>query len=278
MAYERLKGLLVEDYQYPGDDVAYVALKKIPLMEQLVSLFLKFFVEIDLLPEVRGDYFRATKETCPGLHRIYRTALDRLDMPEEYPLYIKSDFEYNAMAVGGKSPFLILHSSMAQNLNEPELLGVLGHELGHLKGGHTVYYNMTLYLSQLLHLLPAGQFLSVGAWGALMNWQRLQEFSADRAGALAAGSVEAQISVLERLMGTDDAYFDIHFDLEDLLAQKVSFEAEQSDMLGKLIYMMQTFEQSHPWTVLRIQALHDWKTSREFDAVLKKYAGHHDDP
>ena len=272
MAYERLSGLLVEDYQYPGDDAAYTALKKIPFMDQLVAAYLKFIVEISTLPEVRGDHFRVTKETCPEVHQIYRTALDRLDMPEEYPLYIKPAFEYNAMAYGGKAPFLIIHSSMVQDLNEPELLGVLGHELGHIKGGHAVYYGMAAYLSQLLNYLPAGQIISVGVWGAMMNWQRLQEYSADRAGALAAGSVDAQISVLERLMGADDTFLDVHFDLEDLLTQNASFETEQSDMLGKVIYLMQTVGQNHPWSVLRIKALHDWKRSGEFDAVLKKYA------
>ncbi len=276
MEYERLPGLKTEDYRYPGDDAAYAVLEKIPLMDKLVEAYMKLVVQTSTLPRVQGDDFRVTAATSPKLHRIYCKALERLDMPQEYPLYVKQDYTYNAMAIGVKDQVIELHASFLTNCPEEELLFVLGHELGHIKSGHVLYYNLAANLTTLLQYLPkaVAQAASVGVYVALMNWRRLQELTADRAGAIAAGGPEFGIQGLARLMGVEQSGLDVHFTLDDLRAQNTAFEEGNEGLAGKLFYALLTTKQSHPWSVARVKAMDQWKTSGEFDQLMARYGVH----
>ena len=115
------------------------------------------------------------------------------------------------------------------------------------------------------------QTASVGFYYALMSWQRLQELTADRAGAIAAGSTESGMRGLARMMGVVDSGLDLHFSLDDLRAQNTAFEAGNEDVIGKLFYAMLTMRQTHPWSVARFKAMDQWGASGGFDQLLDKY-------
>lgn len=271
MNYVSLPGLKVGDYEYPGEDNAFALLKKIPLLDQITSAFLKLSIQTGLLPATQGDCYRITETTCPEVYGLYRTALQRLDIQEEYPLYAKSDFEFNAYAVGG-DPFVVVHSSMLNNFQTDELLFVLGHELGHVKSGHVIYANMAENLRALIAQVPViGQEAALGLYFALHNWYRMQECTADRAGAIAAGSIDAGIRGLGRLMGTDERLPLIHFTERDILQQNDAFEEANEDFITKVICLAQIAESSHPWSVTRVKRLREWEESGGFEAVIRKY-------
>lgn len=271
MVYEKLEGLKMEDIRYQGDKSAFELLKKVPLLDVLGDIYLKFICQTQMYPSIQGDCFRVTPDTCPELYDIYKTALTRLDMPREYPLFIQSSYDYNAFSTGSSGPIVVINSSFAKRLAEREMLALLGHELGHIKSGNLLYHNIAFHLSAILQCLPAGQFLSMGAYYAIMNWARMEEFTADRAGAIASGSVEGMIKIGKRLLDVDAHKLDLNFDLDNLLAQNDDFNMEQNDILGKLIFIFNTAGMNHPWAVSRIKALYDWEQSGGFDGLLAKY-------
>lgn len=275
MEYEKLKGIRVSEYEYPGEANAFAVVKKIPGMDKILAAYMAYLSKLYSLPEVLGDCFRVTEDTSPAVYKIYKKALQRLDMPEEYPLYAKSEYEYNAYTTGGSSPYVVIYSSMLKNLSEEELLFVLGHELGHVKSGHVIYYTMAQQINTLISALPVPgvDLASVGIQFALIDWARMHEYTADRAGVLAAGSIEGGQRGLGILLGVDEKLKDIHIDVEDLLAQNAAFEETKQNWIGKMISAGGILLSDHPWTVSRIQKLEEWKNSGDYSKVLERDNG-----
>jgi len=268
-----VKGLKVSDYEYPGEQNALDLLKKIPLLDQIANGILKMNAQMYSLPEMEGDLYRVTAETCPELYSLYQTALQRLDMPEEYPLFAKCAFEYNAFASFG-SPCVVVYSSILKNFRKDELLFILGHELGHIKSGHSIYQYIAENLRMLVSQIPVvGMEASIGLFYTLHHWYRMHECTADRAGVIAAGSTDAAMRGLGRLMGVDKRYPLVHFSPEELLRQNDSFEEENQDLVTKMICLLYIAESKHPWTVTRVKALHEWEVSGQFQALTARYGG-----
>lgn len=269
--YTRLPGLKVEDYEFPGEKGAFQALKKIPYIDTLMGQYLKLHLQTRVYPEIIGDCYRVTQKTCPQLFSLYQTALDRLDV-QEIPFYIKTDFEYNACLYGGAKPLLQINSSIVDNFDEEELLYVIGHELGHMKSGHAIYHNLATMFNQLLSSIPyVGMQAAFGVHFALMMWFRMAECTADRAGVIAAGGIEPAISGLGKLMGVDQRISTVSISTSQLIQQNDSFENDNSDVVTKLMCMLELANSSHPWSVTRIKEIYNWEESGEFDALLEKY-------
>lgn len=273
MEYECLKDIQVSEYEYPGEANAFALLKKIPLLNQVTGAFLKYTDQMGWLSEVQGDCFRITEKTAPEVYRIYKKALKRLDMEEEYPFYAKSEYEYNAYTAGGNAPYVVIHSSMLKNLTEEELLFVLGHELGHIKSGHLIYCTMARYINLLLSQIPMPgvDVVAAGIQFALIHWARMHEYTADRAGVLAAGSIEAGQHGLGCLLGMDTKIPGICFTIEDMLAQNASFEESNEDIWGKIVSASLIMQSTHPWTVSRIQELEKWREEGGYGELMGKF-------
>jgi branched-chain amino acid transport system permease protein len=70
------------------------------------------------------------------------------------------------------------------------------HELGHIKSGHVLYYQIAMLLPVIAELIGMatmgfGGLISLPLEIALVRWQRMSEFTADRAGILACQDVNA---------------------------------------------------------------------------------------
>ena len=57
------------------------------------------------------------------------------------------------MALGTNNPFIVLNSGLVDLLDAEELRAVIGHELGHILSGHSVYrtmlYNLILLAARI---------------------------------------------------------------------------------------------------------------------------------
>ena len=148
MSYEALHGLKPEYYQHPGENTAMAIMKKIPLLDTLVKQVIDMSTQMTWVSKIVGDQFRITEKTNPRIYNLYHTALRRLDMPEEYPLYCQLGYDYNAFTTGIDKPIIVLNSSMINALTDDELLFTIGHELGHIKSGHMLYHRHPI------HFLP----------------------------------------------------------------------------------------------------------------------------
>ncbi len=275
MSFDVLKGLKPEDYQHQGEAVAMKFLKAIPLMDVIMAKYIAAAVKLDAYPKVFGNNYMVTEKTNPRLYRLYKTALKRLDIDKEYPIFVTRAFEYNACAFGGSEPFFVINSSFVENCSDGELLFVLGHEIGHIKSGHTVYFNVARQLNMILGSLhQLGQAASIGVEYAIKEWGRNAEYTADRAGLIAAGGdMESVCSNIMKMLGkSEKCCIDIDFTVEKVLNQVNNFTVDTSDIIGKMLYLNATIENSHPWTILRLKQIYEWYNSGEFKKLEEKYS------
>lgn len=266
-----VNGLKSSDYEHSADKVALETLRKIPLLNTIMAAFLDFTTKSSLYMEVSGDYFRVTEATCPRVYKLFQLALDRLNMDKEPELFIKPDYNFNAFAAGAKENFIVINSSCVENFTDEELLMDLGHELGHIKSGHMLYYSLANNINSLIGAFGGmSALLSTGLGYALMDWQRKSEFTADRAGMIAAMNYEQVQSNMIKYMGHGSAK-DVDFSIDNVMEQYKDFDLAKESVIGKLLYAGLTLGMSHPWSVLRIKELSDWNNSGDYKDLITKY-------
>ena len=296
MTYEALKGLKPEDFEHPGEKAAMAVLRKIPLLDIAVSKFMDMQLQLRMIAEASGGYFRVTEKvkkiktkseenvtkptflhpfcsekTNPRLYHLYQLALARLDMPKEYPLFCKLGYDYNAYTTGVEDPIVVIHSSTVAN-TDGEMLHLLGHELGHIKCGHLLYYQLANQINAVL--ASFGGIAATAAAGlqyAIMDWNRKAEYSADRAGLIAAADLDAVLDETMIMLGRSDKIPDMNFSADAVMKQIDDFEMGTSDFVGMMLYAAFTAQASHPWSILRLRQLKDWYDSGEYAEVVQKY-------
>ncbi len=269
MSYEALHGLKPEAYQHPGEKIAMAALKKIPLLDTVMAKVLDAQIQMDLYAETVGSCYRITQKTNPRVYALYKLALARLGVTEEYPLFSKMSYEYNACAIGVNKPFIILHSSVISNYSDGELLKIIGHEIGHIKSGHVLYHNMANSLNSILGSLGGvAETASIALQFALMEWQRNSEYTADRAGLIATADINASNTETMKMLGHSDKIPDVDFSVEKVIKQVEDFKTDSAGIIGKLLYINYTASATHPWSILRLKQINDWYNSGEYEKVV----------
>lgn len=264
-------GLKSSDYEHSADRIALAALRKIPLLDKVMTAFMDFSTKSSIYAEASGDYYRVTENTCPRVYNLYQTALKRLNMDREPELFIRFSYDYNASAVGAKENFILINSSCVENFNDEELLMDLGHELGHIKSGHMLYYGLAQSINAIMGKFGGiSALLSTGLGYALMDWQRKSEYTADRAGMVAAMNYDQVQSNMIKYMGHGSAK-DVDFSIDNVIEQYKDFDLAKESAIGKLLYAVLTLETSHPWNVLRIKELSDWNKNGGYADLVNKY-------
>ena len=128
---------------------------------------------------------------------ILRKACDLLDSPMVPALYIAPG-EINAFTAGVKKPLILLYSGAIDCLTPEELLFVIAHEVGHIKSGHVLYYQIAEFIPIIGEIVGAatfglGEIFGAGLQLALLRWKRMSEYTADRAGLLACKDAEVAL-------------------------------------------------------------------------------------
>ena len=201
----RFPGLDPMALQHPYDRAALSALQKVPGLDILVRKF------IELLPE-RVAYIHNVAQTirvspvqCPQLYILLQEACAILDVAEP-ELYVAQMPTPNAYTSGCERPYIVVTTGLLDLLNENEILATIAHELGHIKCGHVLYKTMARCISLLLNLigkmtLGLGELVGMSLEAALLEWDRMAEFTADRAAALVAQDSQVMLSLMMKLAG-----------------------------------------------------------------------------
>jgi Zn-dependent protease with chaperone function len=197
----------------------------------------------------RGSAVRLSRRQFPDIHSLKEDFARRLDLRREPEIYLMSgNGTLNAFAASTFGyDFVVIHSELFSNTyekNKEALAFIVGHELGHLRLGHTrLWYQLSTAYVDRVPLL--GGFLS-----------RAREFSCDRHGAyLAPWGQEG----LVLLAAGRYVYKDV--DVDELLEQAKAFRGFWPAVAQ--------LPQSHPFTVRRLKALHD---ARFFGAAAENPA------
>ena len=186
---------------------------------------------------IRGSAVRLSRRQFPDIYAVKEDFARRLHLKRDPEIYVMSgNGVLNAFAASTFGyDFVVIHSELFSNTyekNKDALAFIIGHELGHLRLGHTkLWYQLSTAYVDRVPLL--GAFLS-----------RAREFSCDRHGAYVAPQGEEGLMLLAA-----GRYVYKQVDTEELLSQAHRFRGFWP--------VVAQLPQSHPFVVRRISALHD---------------------
>jgi Zn-dependent protease with chaperone function len=273
MDRKQFPGITAEAFVSDADRRALAALQKVPLLPELVKKFYEHGLDRWMYVYNMSRGVRLGPRQVPTVYEILRESCAILDMPEP-ELYLTSNPFANAFAGGVERPYIVLRSSMIETLTDDELFHLIGHELGHIKAGHVLYFSLAQLLLPLLEMIGrrtfgVGDALSYGLVMAMYEWSRQAEISADRAGLLVAQelniSLDANLKMCagwSRLSGelNRDAFMDQARTYQDM---------DGWDSVAKVIwFMLMNWQSTHPMFVHRVQMLERWVQEGSYERIM----------
>lgn len=269
---QKLTGLRPQAYEHPSDTAALNALTSVKGLDLLVRKLNSWSFDRMLRVQLTGSFLKVTADSFSDLNDLLVKACDTLDLPAVPDLYVGSG-PINAFTACVDQPLIMLTAGAVDALTPEELLFVIAHEVGHIKSGHVLYYQIAEFIPLVGEIVGAatlgfGEWLSAPLQLALMHWQRMSEFTADRAGLLGCQDAEVALRTMMKLAGLPKKYFPA-INTQDFIKQARDFTAMETEKLNLIAKWLSTMGATHPWTVMRAQHLLQWIDSGEYGAVLK---------
>ncbi|OYT71664.1 MAG: peptidase M48 [Chloracidobacterium sp. CP2_5A] len=267
----RLPKLRASDFQHPLDIAALDAVKQARGLDFIVRKLNEYGWERWFRVTNVADNVRVTPRQCKRLHDLLREACAILAVPEP-ELYLDQDPIVNAYTFGTEQPFIVLQSGLVDFLSEDELLGVIAHELGHIKCGHVLYKMMANFLSLIIERIGEATFglgalVGSGLLLALYEWDRKAELSCDRAGLLVVQDIETYLTLLLKLAGGSRAVFD-QLNTEEFLRQADDYEELDRDLLSRVYKFLQVYRRTHSFPAVRAREIKGWAEAGDYQAIL----------
>ncbi|GAA0147877.1 metalloprotease [Lithospermum erythrorhizon] len=265
------RDLDADDFRHPLDRQNTLLLRAIPGLNEVGKALLGTVAEQVMLLENIGTSVLVSENQLPELHRLMVEAANILNI-EAPDLYVRQSPVPNAytLAVNGRKPFVVVHTSLVELLTRKELQAVLAHELGHLKCDHGVWLTFANILTLGAYTVPGvGGFLAQQLEEQLFRWLRAAELTCDRAALLVAQDPKVVVSVLMKLAGGCPSLAD-QLNVDAFLEQARSYDKAASSPIGWYMRNAQTRQLSHPLPVLRAREIDDWSRSPEYTSLLKR--------
>lgn len=205
--------------------------------------------------QLLGSSVLVTQDQFPRIHGLVSTATERLGM-QRPDVFICENRSLNAFAIGvlGKKS-VVLHSATVEAMTDDELLYILGHELSHIKCGHTAWITVTSSATSVLRIPILSDILGF----AFLWWSRKAEYTSDRGGLLANRNLGAALSALAKLAVGVKLFEQLN--LEALAGQIRNVEQDEVSKLAKALA-------THPYLVHRIQALKGWNDAAMYQKLI----------
>ncbi|XP_075499228.1 plastoglobule-localized metallopeptidase 48, chloroplastic [Primulina tabacum] len=266
-----IRDLDADEFRHPLDRQNTLILRAIPGLNEIGKALLGTVAEQVMLLENIGTSVLVSENQLPELHQLMVEASSILNI-ESPDLYVRQSPVPNAytLAISGKKPFVVIHTSLVELLNRKELQAVLAHELGHLKCDHGVWLTFANILTLGAYTLPGlGNLIAQRLEEQLLRWLRAAELTCDRAALLVARDPKVVISVLMKLAGGSPSLAD-QLNVDAFLEQARSYEKASSSPVGWYIRNAQTRQLSHPLPVLRAREIDEWSRSQEYKLLLQR--------
>ncbi len=271
----KLNGLLSSEYEHDFDIKALNNLKKIPALPFVFRKFSQLGIEKLLKVQLTGSYLKITNRNFSHVYDIFTEACEILEIEEPPLFYIKPGYaKIDTLTIGVEEAILVVTRYAVDQLTEEELLFVLGRELAYIKSNHVLYTQMASVLPSIGSLignatLGLSGLATSGLQLALDHWQRMAEFTADRAGLLTCQDLKVATKALMKIAGLPEKYFNQAV-LEDFILQAQEFDDYSYDNLDKMAKFFSNFQKAHPLTVVRAAEMFKWVKSGEYDTVLNR--------
>lgn len=262
-----LTGLDHTSYEHPFDQKALSALESTPGLDLVGTFITKNMVERVYTVQYTGSHLRVTKDSYPKIYEYLEYACQILDIKKIPELYIEWGYNINACTVGAENPIIVLNSGLIDLCDDEEIMFVIGHELGHVKSNHMLYHMMAQVINIIISMIPFGSLAAAPVQFALFYWDRMSEFTADRAGLLCCQNKDAAIRAFMKMAGMPIKQFD-DMKYQTFIQQAKDFKQLDFDGMNKIIKTISIADDSHPWTVMRAAELLNWINSGEFNKYL----------
>ncbi|XP_026386067.1 uncharacterized protein LOC113281514 isoform X2 [Papaver somniferum] len=182
------KDLDADDIRHPLDKQNTLILKAIPGLNEIVKALVGTVAEQVMILENIGTSVLVAENQLSDLHKLMVEAAEVLNI-EAPDLYVRQNPVPNAytLAVSGRKPFVVVHTSLVELLTRRELQAVLAHELGHLKCDHGVWLTLANILTLGAYSVPGfGGIIAQRLEEQLFRWLRAAELTCDRAALVVA--------------------------------------------------------------------------------------------
>ncbi len=270
-----LRNISAVSWEHPADRAALQTLRAIPGFNELVKKIVGFFGERGIRLYFQANAVRVGPRQFPKLHSLLTEVTTTMDWPEQPELFVTQTPIVNAGAVGVDHPFILLNSGAVGLLDDDELRVLIGHELGHVMSGHSLYRTVAILILTLgfrnLPFLAGLAILPIQL--ALLEWLRKSELSADRAGLLASQDPVASMRLYLKLAGGGDM---AQMHLESFMEQAREYEAS-GDAMDMVYKILNTLGQSHPFHTLRAGQLQAWVSDGAYDRIIRGEYTHRGD-
>lgn len=267
LQFPRIQG---SDFQHPLDKQNTNLLKSLPGLQFIAkSMIMSAGAEEVLFLENISSSILVGPNQLPSVHALVIDACETLGMPPP-DIYVRQNPVPNAytLALSGRRPFIVIHTSLLDLLDEDELQAVIAHELGHLKCDHAVWLTAANVLALgTVSLLP---IFTATVEDAVMRWLRAAELSCDRAALLVTQNPTVVVRSFMKLAGGSySKRFADELNVEAFLEQARSYEKATASPMGWYLRNAQNRALSHPLPVLRAREIDAWSHSDEYRSLLK---------
>lgn len=262
-----LKGLDHSQYEHPFDQKALRALQRTPGVDLVGNFITKHTIEKIYTVQYTGSNLKVTSENYPEIFEYLQYACQILDLPKVPDLYIQWGYGINAFTVGSENPIVVLNSGLIDLCDDDEIMFIIGHECGHIKSNHMLYHMMAQVINMVIDSIPFGSIAAAPLQYALYYWDRMSEFTADRAGLLCCQDKDTAIRAFMKMAGIPIKEFN-SMNYETFIQQATEFKQLDYDAMNKVIKFISIMDASHPWTVMRAAELLNWMTSGDYKLLI----------
>jgi Zn-dependent protease with chaperone function len=195
---------------------------------------------------------RVTETSMAELLPVIDESASRLQT-EPIDVFIAPSNQLNAYTFGMDSPkAVVLYSSLFRIMDWDEVQFIIGHELGHVKLGHTKLNTLMGGMAGIPSSSGAGVIMEL----AFQWWNRACEYSADRAGVLACAKPDKAISALVKLEARPGRMLS----QEGMQSAIQQIETQDEDLSQNIIELLA----SHPMAAKRIAQIRKFSNSQEY--------------
>lgn len=266
-----LNGLAHTEYEHDMDRKALDALKKTPGLNLIGRYITRNMIEKMVRIQYTGSNLKITKKNYPKVYEKLKYACEILDIPNVPELYIEWGYDINACTIGSDNPIIILNSGLLDLCSDDEILFIIGHECGHIKSNHMLYHMMARTINSSFRFIPFGDVAAEPIKYWLYYWDRMSEFTADRAGMLCCQNKTAVMQAFVKMAGLPINEFE-NCDIGSFILQAVEFQDLDEDTMNRLIKFVSISEENHPWTVMRAAEILKWIDAQNYQYILDNHS------
>lgn len=268
-----LAGLDESKFRHPLDRDLTSRIQKAPFSDLAVQGLRQGFsiIEEGLRLDLLSKAVKVSPQQLPNFHELLVEACQVLDFDREKKplpqLYVQSSTQANAytLASRGKTsaPIVVVTSALLDQCTEAEIQAIIGHELGHLKCEHSLYFTLGGLASTPARNLP---FVGPRIDLLLQEWRLAAEYTCDRAALLVAQDPKVVAGALVKLFAGTSKYT---IDTDAFIAQCLEYD-ELLKTANPLVRMsIQSQQRTHPLPVKRVAELQQWAESEEYNQIIQ---------